>query len=388
MKKHLIAAAVAGAFAVPAMAQVTIFGNVDVGYASHETKSRDGTAKLKTSGVMDGNLAGSRLGFRAEEDLGGGMKANIWLEYGMSPTSANGLGQRTTSGAHQIGGSASATTGQVNGVTATGGASAQSNSSLARQTYVGLTGGFGGVRLGYQYTASYALNSLSGFAYAEYQGANFQNAVHVGGTRANLIEYTAPNLGAITLRAQIGQGTGRGTAENTASNAVNARDNTDLMTLRLDYAAGPVAVGFAYTDVSDQDKGTGVTNENKRDGTQSTIAASYDLGVAKIVGTYNTAEVKGSTISTATTETEGAQITVAVPFGAALVWVSTGQSEAKPKTGAATSDKSGNAIGVRYALSKRTTAYAIYGSEKDKKLTGATAGYEDTKTVVGLNHSF
>jgi len=383
MKKHLIAAAVAGAFAVPAMAQVTIFGNVDVGYASHETKSRDGTAKLKTSGVMDGNLAGSRLGFRAEEDLGGGMKANIWLEYGMSPTSANGLGQRTTSMAHQIGGS-----GQVNTVTATGGASAQSNSSLARQTYVGLTGGFGGVRLGYQYTASYALASLSGFAYAEYQGANFQNAVHVGGTRANLIEYTAPNLGAITLRAQIGQGAGRATAENTASNAVNARDNTDLMTLRLDYAAGPVAVGFAYTDVSVQTLGGTTTNTNKRDGTQSTIAASYDLGVTKIVGGYNTAEVKGSATSTATTETEGAQITVAVPFGAALVWVSTGQSEAKPKTGAATSDKSGNAIGVRYALSKRTTAYAIYGSEKDKKLTGATAGYEDTKTVVGLNHSF
>jgi predicted porin len=370
------------------MAQVTIFGIVDVGYGSHETKSRDGTAKLKTSGVMDGSLAGSRIGFRGEEDLGGGMKANIWLEYGMSPTSAQGLAQRTASGAHQIGSAGQINSVQVTPASGAGSFNGQSASSLARQTYVGLTGGFGGVRLGYQYTASYALASLSGFAYAEYQGANFQNAVHVGGTRANLIEYTAPKFGAITLRAQIGQGTGRATAESTSSSALAARDNTDLMTLRLDYAAGPVAVGFAYTDVSDQDKGTGVTNENKRDGTQSTIAASYDLGVAKIVGTYNTAEVKGSTTSTATTETEGAQITVAVPFGAALVWVSTGQSEAKPKTGAATSDKSGNAIGVRYALSKRTTAYAIYGSEKDKKLTGNTMGYEDTKTVVGLNHSF
>jgi len=382
MKKHLIAAAVAGAFAVPAMAQVTMFGVVDVGYGSHETKSRDGTAKLKTSGIMDGSLAGSRLGFRGEEDLGGGMKANFWLEYGMSPTSAQGLTQRTASGAHQIG------AGTINSVSATGGASAQSTTSLARQTYVGLTGGFGGVRLGYQYTASYALASLSGFSYAEYQGANFQNAIHVGGTRANLIEYTAPKFGDITLRAQVGQGTGRAKAENTASDSVNARDNTDLMTLRLNYAAGPIAVGFAYTDVADEDKGTGVTNESKRDATQSTIAASYDLGVAKIVGTFNTAEVRGTTTATTTTKTEGAQITVAVPLGAALVWVSTGQSEAKPNSGAATSDKSGNAIGVRYSLSKRTTAYANYGTETDKKLTGATAGYKDTKTVFGMNHSF
>ena len=46
MKKHLIAAAVAGALAVPAMAQVTIGGYIEAGY---QNLTLDGDATTETN---------------------------------------------------------------------------------------------------------------------------------------------------------------------------------------------------------------------------------------------------------------------------------------------------------------------------------------------------
>jgi hypothetical protein len=68
MKKHLIAAAVAGAFAVPAMAQVTVSGTYGVAYGK-------GLASAQGLRVSDGHIT-----FSAAEDLGGGMKAGASLE--------------------------------------------------------------------------------------------------------------------------------------------------------------------------------------------------------------------------------------------------------------------------------------------------------------------
>ena len=74
MKKSLIALAALGAFAGAASAQssVTLFGILDTGIRA--VKNGDGgTVKSLTN---DG-LAASRLGFRGEEDLGGGLKAAL-----------------------------------------------------------------------------------------------------------------------------------------------------------------------------------------------------------------------------------------------------------------------------------------------------------------------
>jgi len=73
MKKHLIAAAVAGALAVPAMAQVTISGNVEAGYVS---KDNSATVDQKTVSKFVGTPG---ITFKGSEDLGGGMKASFQL---------------------------------------------------------------------------------------------------------------------------------------------------------------------------------------------------------------------------------------------------------------------------------------------------------------------
>jgi predicted porin len=73
MKKHLIAAAVAGALAVPAMAQVSISGNVEAGYVS---KDNSATVDQKTVSKFVGTPG---ITFKGSEDLGGGMKASFQL---------------------------------------------------------------------------------------------------------------------------------------------------------------------------------------------------------------------------------------------------------------------------------------------------------------------
>ena len=75
MKKHLIAAAVAGALAVPAMAQTTVYGIMDLAVRSANPDAGDSTTTM-----VSGSFFTSRLGFRSVEDLGGGMKAGFVLE--------------------------------------------------------------------------------------------------------------------------------------------------------------------------------------------------------------------------------------------------------------------------------------------------------------------
>ncbi|NBY05033.1 MAG: porin, partial [Betaproteobacteria bacterium] len=68
------------------MAQATLYGRSDIGYGIKATQLGNGGTGVKQLGVMDGGNAGSRIGFRGTEDLGGGMKAHFVTEQGISPT--------------------------------------------------------------------------------------------------------------------------------------------------------------------------------------------------------------------------------------------------------------------------------------------------------------
>ncbi|MBK9623922.1 MAG: porin [Rhodocyclaceae bacterium] len=72
MQKKIIALAIAGLASSAAFAQtnVTVYGKIDMSY-----EHSSGTGGSKTTGINSGGHDGSRLGFRGEEALGGGMKA-------------------------------------------------------------------------------------------------------------------------------------------------------------------------------------------------------------------------------------------------------------------------------------------------------------------------
>ncbi len=248
MKKSLVALA-ALAVSGAAMAQATIYGRTDIGYGVKGTQMGTGGTGVKQLGVMDGGNAGSRIGFRGTEDLGGGMKAHFVTEQGISPTNPALFGVRTGTIGIQYDGYAAAS-GNDRG--SAGGYTQGTN----RQTYVGVEGGFGTIRVGYQYTSAYEISSLSGFTNTS-EGVAGGSIAHLwgtgvaGGTRANMINYISPKLaGAWTVGLQMGSAGGR---ENTefvgVTNTANGRliDKQARTSLHIDYNAGPLRAAFGYT---------------------------------------------------------------------------------------------------------------------------------------------
>lgn len=157
MKKTLIALAALAATGAFAQSNVTMYGSIDVGQIYKTHTAADGTTLSKTTGIGEGMNAGNRLGFKGTEDMGGGLKANFVIETGMNITNGNLLSTRAAAAGQQYDGLPASS-----GNAANMPASAYS-ASANRQSYVGVSGGFGEVRLGYQYTNLYQLSTLSGY---------------------------------------------------------------------------------------------------------------------------------------------------------------------------------------------------------------------------------
>jgi len=415
MKKSLIAlAALAAVGAASAQSSVTLYGLIDVGYGSHETVTRDGSGKIKTSGVMDGANAGNRIGFRGTEDLGGGLKANFVIEQGLNVTNASVFAQRAATAGHQVDGFSSA-----GSATALSGAAGAYSTGTNRQSYAGLsTDSMGTVRIGYQYTALYELGTLSGYAVGS-EGVPGADKAHlhgtfgVGGTRANMIQYISPAISGFTARVQYGAGTGRETVEATTarSNGLTT-DNARRMGLMLQYANGPISASAAYTNIrfesgnvvgGVQTAAGAATSIFNVTGTAGTVAqtgktrtaslfqlgGSYDFGVAKLAGTYNKGKNDGTATSTLSSDYKAYQVGVTVPFGAIVPFIAYGRATTDTNS-VRNEDYKQVQAGVRYNLSKRTLAYAMYGRTTNEAaaLTGNSSFYKDSKTVVGVAHSF
>lgn len=447
MKKSLVAlAALAAVGAASAQSSVTLYGVLDIGYGTQITTSRDGAARIRSSGVMDGSNAGNRIGFRGTEDLGGGLKANFVVEQGISPTNGSLFGVRAAAAGHQIDGFSAA--GSATALSGSAGAYSQGTN---RQTYLGLASGIGTFNIGYQYTALYELGTLSGYNTGS-EGVPGADKAHLhgqfgnGGTRNNMIQYISPNFGGgLVARVQYGAGTGRESIDSSVPGANGlTTDNTRRMALMLQYANGPLSLAGAYTNLrSKQANVNAVTGVNSpagqttnvygyingaqpfvpgaaltgvsRTGHLFQLGGSYDFGVAKLAGTYNTGKNGG--LATGVAGTNGFnfnyrayQLGVSVPFGAIVPFASFGRARTDSDNAAGVGptaaagatnrieDYRSMQVGVRYSLSKRTTAYVFYGETRNDAaaLTGLTAGgaytanpfYKDRKAVVGVQHSF
>ena len=92
MKKSLLALAVLGAFAGAASAQssVTIYGLLDLAVTKGNggTSPNAGANGLSTAYTMK-QSAGSRLGFRGNEDIGGGWSGQFQIEHRFTPDDGN-----------------------------------------------------------------------------------------------------------------------------------------------------------------------------------------------------------------------------------------------------------------------------------------------------------
>ena len=317
MKKTLIALAAVAVTGV-ASAQVTMYGIMDLGYGVESTESDAGVQASKTTGMTSGKRSGSRWGIKGAEDLGGGLTASFQLE---------------------------------NSITADTGAS----TGFTRTSKLALSGGFGTVSMGLQYTPSFSL--IGG---TDAMGTN-------GATTAGLwaavrsdsmFMYTSPSINGVTVVV--------GTSGDAVETTAGLDTKTQLNDMTVTYAAGPLVVGVGSSSM--MATAAGVDGAKTK---QTTIGATYDMGVAKLF--FGNANSKVSGVSTKETN-----YGVNVPMGAVTLLAAYGKNKADSST-----SSTDYAIGADYSMSKRTTAYA-----RLKESQAVNAGLVSKGYWVGVRHSF
>jgi predicted porin len=378
MKKTLVALAAAAATGAFAQSNVTLYGLFDINYGTTKTTNGNGTQNRKTTGLGEGVQAGNRIGFRGTEDLGGGLKAGFVIETAFSPTTTDIYGNRASNSGHND------TAVAVGNAVAGGGAFTAGGGSQNRQSFVSLSGGFGEARIGYHYTNMYEISSLGGYL-AGFEGNAGADTAHtygsgvVGGARANGITYIAPKFGAVEVRLQYGSAANPAISTQSAGFDSTGVKRTGIMAT---YANGPLKVSAAHTSAKTTVAAAGA-NGASTTGKLTQVGASYNFGVASVVGTYNSGE-DGAAVAN---DYKAYQIGVNVPLGAATLFAATGSAET---TGSSVADFSMRQFGATYTLSKRTNLYAVSGTTKNNTIiaAGGAAAAKGTSTRFGVRHTF
>jgi predicted porin len=345
-------------------AETTLYGNVDQAWTRSTQKwatqdSTKGIVDSSTTKFESVQMGGGVLGVKGAEDLSGGMKALYTIE--MQPAIDNASG-----------------------------------ADWNRQAFVGLSGGFGAVRIGKQY--SNAFNNTVGVDPGGATGiaGNASYCVLLGYTQcqggsdaplrqSNGMQYDLPEM-LPGLKAGLTMVLGEA---NTANGGAATGDGNGF---NLSYASGPFSAGYTF----DQVKNTGIgLLSNPTNKTQpnydvaaastadknklTTISASYNLGVAKI-------SVNNAKMSVGSKSFDNTFVAVNVPVGHTQLWASMSSGSANRLSASGSVDKnhSGYQLGVNLPLSKRTIVYAQYGQ---MELEGSNK-LELTGTAIGVHHSF
>ena len=335
---------------------------------------RGGNTTSDKTGFAAIQMGGGILGVKGSEDLSGGLKAsyNIEIQPGIDENDGN----------------------------------------WNRQSFVGLSGGFGALRIGKQY--SQAFNNTVGVDPGGATGIAGNNAyviqlayLGVAGAgdsplrQRNSMQYDLPEmLPGLKAGVTLVYGSEVNSADGGKTNGGQG--------FNISYASGPIYAGYTF----DRVKNTGIgifssagrkltypasgtvgfenTAYDVADASSSdqneftTMSASYDLGVAKI-------SINNSKMAVGSKSIDNTFVAVSVPFGGnANVWASVGQGTAyRPvitnnNTTAGDKGHESYQLGVNYALSKRTVLYAQYGKMELKD----TTKFQQTGSAFGVHHSF
>lgn len=364
MKKSLIALAVmAAAGAASAQSSVTLFGIVDA--TLQWSKSSGGTIAPGGAGdvrfrVTNSGYNSSRLGFRGTEDLGGGMAASFWLEAGLNNDDGSGANTVQNSG--------------------TGAALGGGGLTFNRRSTVSLSGGWGEVRIGRDYTPTFW--NLTVFDPFGTNGAGTTATLQSGFTGVNTVR--ASNSIGYFLPARLGGFYGQVQyAENELPNNTVGVDNGVYLGGRIGFASGPFNVAASY----------GRTELDTGDINAFNLAGHWDFGMARLLAQFTRDENESFGAGTGADGT-GWLIGALVPVGAGEIRVAYSQYEIDGAGGADPRQRK-VALGYVHNLSKRTAVYTTLAHVRANG--GASAGNGGSAAMIngrsnvldlGVRHSF
>lgn len=376
MKKKIIAMAIVAAASGAAFGQsnVTIYGNIDMGYM-HRSGNNGAVASGQTQQALESAASETYLGFKGAEDLGNGMKALFDLQYLIDP---------------DVGGSPG-----------------------FGRSYVGLTGGFGTVVAGKLDGLRYGIYGKYN-PFGNYSVGNFAQMTTQYDRAANAVAYVSPSFSGFTLilatstNTQTPEGGLNGVHVPAKPQKGNTGDDR-LYSINLIYANGPLSVDLDYETT----KAVGYSDSRLY---VLTTGASYDFGMVKLSGVYDVIKGDENSLIGGNIDLDGATaglqnlgglaagqdydrrnwfVGVEVPVNErAKVLASYGRVKDRTLSDA---DASKWAIGARYALSKRTTLYADYAQiQNDSNAAFAInpkgnsngGGVGVRGVAVGMKHSF
>jgi predicted porin len=367
MNKKLIAVAIAAALApVAAMADsgnVVIYGqmnaSIDSVNSGYDSAHNGGTSGQRTTQINDNT---SRLGFKGTEALGNGLSAVWQIESGINAD-----------------GAASTESGQ----TATTGSASAGKTIGTRNTFVGLTGGFGTAILG-RHDTPYKLATRNLDVFADniadnrsIMGQSGNGLTTFDGRQSNVIAYISPTVSGFT--GAIGYVAGAESA------LTSGQTKGDAWSAMGTYANGPIFASLAYEKHNVGNASTGTlgdpTGLAKLQGLNEKawkLGGGYNFGDFKLGLAYEkTSDDFGVAIGKPGADVFGHHafyLSGAYTMGSNVIkaaYTKAGNLNVGDKTGAKQFS-----IGFDHNMSKRTTVYALYSklNNDDNGVYGLTGG--------------
>lgn len=265
----------------------------------------------------------SRVGLKGSEDLGGGLKAVWQIESALGDNGKGSDGVGT-------------------------------GALASRNTFIGLAGGFGTVLMG-RHDTPYKLGTLPidifGDTIADYNTGRLDGVELISNTHdhrsPSAIAYISPDWSGFHFAVA---------AVATNSTALNSGDTFDAWSATGVYKNGPLFASLSYQTVDSLDS----------DATK--LGVAYTFGDTTVGFLYETVDQAA--------DRDGWLLNVKHNMGPMTLKAQYGQVD----NGGADEDQL--AIGVDYAMSKRTTAYFVYG-KGDNDVGSDVGGWN-----LGVKHTF
>jgi predicted porin len=326
MKRALIALLTA-CLAPWALAQsaVTVYGVVDLGIVA------DTDSGMRTTRVDSGQQTASRLGFKAEQVLGGGLRASMLVES------------------------------QIEADTGT---SSFAGRAFGSQSWVGLSGKFGSIKLGRMFTPYFGAIASNDPFDAKGPGESTRLFQDSGVRMDNTVKYSLPS----GLRGFYG---------NLAYGAGEVAGNADALrqvSMDAGYTTGALNLQLAY--------------HHSNDATGATLARSTLVGGNVDFGPVRAWMVLARSRNDLTLDTRDSLVGITVPVPGGLI---AADYVYKADLFQQDADAHQVAFGYYHVLSKRTNVYVIGSRLKN----GVNVRYQTTlpgKTrqlfSIGIRHQF